>query len=288
MPSSVNYQKVVEEYRKNGCCKIENFLDQSELDDMQKGLSDALKHMTDDLHVYSSYNNPKSKEDLEYYINSGDKVAYFFENDAFDEDGNLTVKDKQKALNKIAYALHWWNPNFKRISFNQKIKDLLRALEYKDPAICQSMLIFKHPEIGEIFRPHQDSTFLYTEPESCIGIWLPMEDATLENGCLWYLPGSHKSGIHVRYVRKPGNDPFLVMEGKIPDDLYNEGYVPIPAKKGDCVLIHGQVLHKSGRNKTDKPRVVYTFHAIENGAEWSEKNWVQPTTKLPFPSIYAN
>lgn len=41
-------------------------------------------------------------------------------------------------------------------------------------------------------RPHQDSTFLYTEPPTCIGLWMPLEDATEENGCLWFVPGSHK------------------------------------------------------------------------------------------------
>lgn len=46
--------------------------------------------------------------------------------------------------------------------------------------------------------PHQDSTFLYTEPMSCLGFWMPMEPATRENGCLWVLPGSHK-GIPILF-----------------------------------------------------------------------------------------
>jgi ectoine hydroxylase-related dioxygenase (phytanoyl-CoA dioxygenase family) len=41
--------------------------------------------------------------------------------------------------------------------------------------------------------PHQDSTFLYTEPRTCTGLWLALEDATINNGCLWAIPGSHKS-----------------------------------------------------------------------------------------------
>jgi ectoine hydroxylase-related dioxygenase (phytanoyl-CoA dioxygenase family) len=40
--------------------------------------------------------------------------------------------------------------------------------------------------------PHQDSTFLYTDPPSCVGLWLALEDATRANGCLWGLKGIHK------------------------------------------------------------------------------------------------
>ncbi|PRD30898.1 UNVERIFIED_CONTAM: Phytanoyl-CoA dioxygenase domain-containing protein 1 [Trichonephila clavipes] len=209
----MDYQKLYQQYQENGCIKIENFLNPSEVENMKQGLAEAMKDVPADAHSHSSYSDPKTKEDEQYYINSADKVAYFFEADALDENGKLVV-EKDKALNKIAYV-----------------------------------------------RPHQDSTYLYTEPPSCIGLWFPIEEATIENGCLWFLPGSHKRGtIYQRYERNPG----------------------------DCVLIHGSVLHKSARNNTEKPRVIYTFHATEKENEWSKLNWLQPTAKLPFPSIYSN
>ena len=43
--------------------------------------------------------------------------------------------------------------------------------------------------------PHQDSTFLYTEPMKLLGMWIPLEDVTEENGYLSYIPGSHKSKV---------------------------------------------------------------------------------------------
>jgi hypothetical protein len=46
--------------------------------------------------------------------------------------------------------------------------------------------------------PHQDSTFLYTEPLSCVAFWFAFEEATRDNGCLWVIPGSHKHGIKRR------------------------------------------------------------------------------------------
>lgn len=47
---------------------------------------------------------------------------------------------------------------------------------------------------GLLVTPHQDATFLYTEPlGSVMGVWIALEDATLDNGCLWFIPGSHRS-----------------------------------------------------------------------------------------------
>lgn len=42
---------------------------------------------------------------------------------------------------------------------------------------------------------------------------------------------------------------------------------------GDCIVIHGSVVHKSGRNTTKVPRTIYTYHIVEKGTKWSEKNW---------------
>ena len=64
------------------------------------------------------------------------------------------------------------------------------------------MVICKQPEIGAAVQPHQDSTFLYTDPPSAVGWWYALEDATKENGCLSFAAGSHKrTPIKRRFVR---------------------------------------------------------------------------------------
>ena len=49
--------------------------------------------------------------------------------------------------------------------------------------------------------PHQDGTFLYNEPLKLFGFWFPIDDATEENGCLWYVPGSHSEPVTRRFLR---------------------------------------------------------------------------------------
>ena len=66
------------------------------------------------------------------------------------------------------------------------------------------MYIFKQPSIGGEVTCHQDSTFLYTDPMSCVGFWFALEDATLENGCLWAEPGGHRGPLRKLFRRAPG------------------------------------------------------------------------------------
>jgi phytanoyl-CoA hydroxylase len=60
------------------------------------------------------------------------------------------------------------------------------------------MAILKPPKIGGKVKIHQDSTFLYDEPLSLVGFWIPLQDATIINGCLWGLPGSHNGPLYSR------------------------------------------------------------------------------------------
>ena len=78
---------------------------------------------------------------------------------------------------------------------------LARDLGFDEPLVLQSMYIFKPPHIGGEVLCHQDSTYIYTEPESCVGFWFALEDATIENGCMRFIPGAHKAPLRRRNFR---------------------------------------------------------------------------------------
>lgn len=153
------------------------------------------------------------------------------------------------------------------------------------------MIICKQPEIGGAVPPHQDSTFLYTDPPSAVGFWYALENATRENGCLSFLRGSHRwAPVRKRFTRKAGGDgtEFVENEGKhFPSgDEYSEQtqeaeehgeYELGEVKAGSLVLIHGNLLHKSEKNTSLKGRIIYTFHVIEGqDAVYDQRNWLQP------------
>lgn len=158
------------------------------------------------------------------------------------------------------------------------------------------MVICKQPEIGGRVPPHQDSVFLFTNPPSAVGFWYALEDATVENGCLSFAAGSHKRApIRDRFVRSPdGNGTTFVSnhDAQWPADLNEdtdvkkEVYTLGEVKAGTLVLIHGNLLHKSEKNTSHRGRTIYTFHMIEGGCDYDEKNWLQPP-KGGFTRLYA-
>lgn len=82
-----------------------------------------------------------------YFIDSSNKVHYFFENDALDKNGNLVVAPAI-ALNKVGHALHVLHPTFKKITFDDRVRKIEAVLGFRKAAVPQSMYIFKNPGIG--------------------------------------------------------------------------------------------------------------------------------------------
>lgn len=226
-----------------------------------------------------------------YFLDSSDQICYFFEKQAFDLETKKLIVPEEQSVAKVAHALHYLNPVFKKVTTSQRVKDVFKAINFVDPTVVQSMVIFKNPQVGGAYTPHQDASFLYAEPLHLAGIWIALDDATPTNGCLEFIPGSHKWPLFRRFVRtgKEGDGEDL-LEWTAPARDYDDSqFVKIPVKKGDMVLIHGLVVHRSAANKSDKPRWIYTFHAYDKGrSTYSDKNWLQPVVQDTFLPIYAN
>jgi len=230
----------------------------------------------------------------EYFLNSGDKIRYFLEEDAVGPDGQLN-RSKEQSVNKIGHALHELDPVFRSLTLeNGRLQALARDLKFhRDPAVLQSMIICKQPRIGAKVPEHNDSTFLYTSPPSALGFWFALEDCTASNGALSFLPGSHKTTkITKRFVRLPeGGTGFedLATEETTDGAAADGEYLQATCEAGTLVLIHGSVLHKSERNTSPRTRYAYTFHMIESLplAVYDEKNWLQPTPEMPFSKLFS-
>lgn len=132
----------------------------------------------------------------DYFLQSSDKVRYFFEEKAF-ENGKL-IAPKLHSVNKIGHALHEKKKIFGEITYRKEIGEICHEIGIKNPVVVQSMAILKPPKIGGYVNIHQDSSFLYDEPETLVGFWIPLQDASVNNGCLWGLPGSHKGKLYMR------------------------------------------------------------------------------------------
>jgi len=214
-----------------------------------------------------------------YFEESGDKIRFFFEHDAFDGNGELK-QSKEDSLNKMGHAMHDLDPVFDAFSRTSALAAIADSLGYDDPVLVQSMYIFKPPRIGGEVYCHQDSTFLYTEPESCVGFWFALEDATIENGCMQFIPGGHLGPLReLHYRGSDGNMTFKSLdETPWPDDAIR----PAEVKAGSMVIFDGRAPHMSGPNLSDKSRHAYTLHIIERKSHYPAENWLQRDTQLPL------
>ena len=213
----------------------------------------------------------------DYFLASGSNVSFFFEEKAIDSEGHFTVP-KQKSINKIGHAQHRLDPVYKGIVNELDFTSLGRGLGIEKPEAVQSMHIFKQPSIGGEVGLHQDSTFLYTEPKSCIGFWLALEDATASNGCLQALKGGHKITLKQRFkLSENGGTEFEILDDE-PWPLTPLELLEVPA--GTLIILHGQLPHYSAANTSEKSRQAFTLHLVDAVCNYPTNNWLQPMTAL--------
>ena len=262
-----NYKKFIKEqlpfnkemlsfWNANGYLIIDQFYSSLECDNIKNRANHLIYNFDPQNYVNKSVfdtNNQKHAED-KYFLESGDKIHFFFENKAFDKNGNLT-NSIEFVINKIGHALHDLDPEFYNFSHNKVLDNIAKSIGIKSPKLLQSMYIFKQPHIGGEVLCHQDSTFLYTKPETAVGFWIAIEDATIDNGCLWVATGSHKGPLRKLFTRQNGK-----MEMKIIDlTPFEKTDTAIEVKKGTLVLLHGRLHHYSSENKSNKSRHAYSL-----------------------------
>lgn len=269
----------ITEYERDGFLVFENFVN-AEACDRLRARAAQLVHEFDPKGVVSIFSTQEqTRTSDEYFLESGDKIRFFFEENAFFPDGALR-QSKERSINKIGHALHDLDPVFDAFSRTPEIKQLVSDLGIVDPLLLQSMYIFKQPRIGGEVTCHHDATFLYTEPLRLVGLWFALEDATIENGCLWAIPGGHKLGLKSRFMRADGGGTrFAVIDDtRWPEDSLQ----PLEVKKGTVIVLHGLLPHLSRENGSAKSRQAYTLHVVDASANYPKSNWLQRSGEMPL------
>lgn len=260
-------------YDRDGVLVLENMVPDEACIQLMERMAEMVERFDVNEHktFFSSADQSHAEDD--YFMSSGSEVRFFFEEDAFDAKGDL-IKPKELSLNKAGHAMHDRDDVFNSFSRQKRFQVLATGLGLADPLLLQSMYIFKQPNIGGEVFCHQDATYLWTEPQTCIGFWVALEDATLENGCLQGIPGLHKEPIPRSLFRRiDGNasETTVFDDSPWPEDQR----LPLEVKRGSVLAFSGQFPHLSAPNRSDKSRHAYTLHLIDGAAEYPDFNWLQ-------------
>lgn len=269
----------LEQYDRDGFLVLNDFVDEGSCNRLRMRAEELVREF-DPQEVFSIFStSDQNRLTDDYFLESGDKVRFFFEENAFLPCGTLK-QGKQRSINKIGHALHDLDPIFNQFSRTTKIRELTADLAIEEPLLLQSMYIFKQPNIGGEVTCHQDSTFLYTEPARIAGLWFAMEEATVDNGCLWVIPCGHQLGLKSRWVRAAeGEMRFEVID---PSPFPEEMLVPLQVPKGTLVVLDGLLPHKSLANRSLKSRHAYTLHVIPGNCGYPADNWLQRSPSTPL------
>ncbi len=271
--------EMVTDYREAGVLVLREFVSREACD----ALRQRMLAMVDEFDpgevrtVFSTTSDSHQADD--YFITSGDKIRFFLEDGAFDANGSLR-QPKADSLNKVGHAMHDLDPVFDAFSRTPKLAAVADSLGFEKPGIIQSMYIFKPPRIGGEVVCHQDSTYIYTEPESCVGFWFALEDASTENGCMRFIPGAHKAPLRKRNYRDEDGQLVNEVIDATPFDLGET--VPAEATAGTLVVFDGRAPHYSGPNLSDRSRHAYTLHVIDQACHYPASNWLQRSADLPL------
>ena len=264
-------------WKKNGYLVIENFYSNNECDE----LIERSKYLIDNYNfenaqsVFDTVSQNHNEDN--YFLESGDKIRFFFEEKA-DLDNN--IGQTHLSINKIGHALHDLDEVFYKFSHKNELNKIAKFIGFINPLLLQSMYIFKQPKIGGEVVCHQDSTFLYTEPESAVGFWFALEDANKSNGCLQVASGGHRGPLRKLFKKVDGKMKML----DINNEEFPETDTFVEVKKGALVLLHGRLPHYSCENTSPNSRHAYTIHVIDQNSNYPNSNWLQ-RPDLPLKSF---
>jgi phytanoyl-CoA hydroxylase len=203
-------------FEKNGYLQIEDILKPDELGQYQK--------------IYDQF--------LDGTINtSGNRT-----------DLGIGLGDQNDPGEKITQIM--WPSDFApllEMPYHQRVLQIARELMGKDLDMDFDMMINKAPHTNTPTPWHQDAAYWVDMPDKrAVSCWLALDPATVENGCMWYVPGSHLSPMRPHQSAAKG--------GALMCEAFEEEGISIPLRPGSCVLHHGGTLHYSRGNSTGANR----------------------------------
>ena len=271
----------IQQFHDDGYLVLEKAIEKSAIENLKAAALQIVDDFDIDSHrtVFTTADRDSGRDD--YFFDSAEHIHCFLEEGALDQNSNL-LKPARLAINKIGHAMHNLHPEFNKFCNQPIFGRVLRDIGYMAPLLWQTMYIFKQPHIGGEVRWHQDGSYLISDPSTVTGIWIAIEDANRDNGCLWVQPGGHRSPL-----REIFQVDWTKREGKLTDlDStpwpHDNEAVAVEVPAGSVVIFQDHMPHYSSQNRSNFSRHAFTLHVAEKHADWSDSNWLQRRTLGDF------
>lgn len=247
-------------YARDGFAILRDFVPAAECEALKARAEELVAHWTPGAKPTRFSTRDQAHARDRYFRDSGDKICFFVEDETPDR------------LNKIGHALHDIDPAFNRFSRHPRFAALAAELGMRQPLLLQSTYLFKERLVGGEVAWHQDATYLRTDPPSVVGLWLALDDADRDNGCLLALRGGHRGPLR-QWFGYQGDD--LVTRTLDITPWPKAEPVALEVRRGTLVVLHGLLPHASAPNRSERPRRAYAMHLIDGMARYEADNWLQ-------------
>jgi ectoine hydroxylase-related dioxygenase (phytanoyl-CoA dioxygenase family) len=250
-PSSVSAKQIAE-FRQNGFIVVEDVLSAEEVA--------TLAERADQIAAGEVGHVPETSVQMEAAFRSGEKA----------------VEDRVLAMRKL-YDLAVYDPVMWQHVVNPKVVNIIAALLGTDDLkMYGDQLFMKAPETGTAQPWHQDSaSWRDILPMDLVTAWTAIDHATLDNGCLYFAPGTHRWSM----LRRAQLAPFL-------DDLNSGRWpsVPAPLRSGSISFHHSLTLHRSGANQSATRRRGYAVHYMR-ATSFKDESVTDAPKMPPFKQV---
>ena len=217
----------IEQFERDGFVLADGFLD-----------ADEVTHLQD---CYMATVDRLSRENTLQNVQSGE-----------DNDDEFQVYQIRTA--------HLQHPIFRMLIHDSRLLDIVEGLLGPELRLIHDQSLYKPPRTGREVGWHQDNHYFNVAENRTVSVWLALDDTTVENGCMWYLPGQHHKALPHEQLWDTNEKKGFYYAIR---DLDDSSAVPAEVKRGSFAIHHCLMPHCSLKNKTNRPRRGIAMHFMD-------------------------
>jgi phytanoyl-CoA hydroxylase len=199
------------------------------------------------------------------------------------EGGTMQIASKDQ----ISFTIHLVSrsPAARSLACHPALVDVCHDLIGPDVRLYWDQAVYKKHEPAREFPWHQDNGYAFVEPQQYLTCWVPLVDATVDNGCPWVVPGRHREGTFAHWPTSVGYQCLDSSAGE------TDGAVAVEAPVGSIVVFSSLTPHRTGPNRTGEVRKAYILQYAPEGAcvlePGSGRKIRQDDVERQFPVLVA-